>query len=141
MLNDDIGESRARQSGHSRTDQTWPNKILCSLGFFYNRLINRKNFHVIILKEAMNMNAAQHCVHNVFVFPSNRELQRSFLDRGYLSKDPNRCQISSKINNDHNQKLKDRIYQLAALSSYIGPALALALAYGFDAARSYSDTS
>lgn len=73
MLNDDIGESRARQSGHSRMDQTWPNKILCSLGFFYNRLINRKNFHVIILKEAMNMNAAQHCAHNVFVFPSNRE--------------------------------------------------------------------
>ena len=68
-------------------------------------------------------------------------IQRSFLDRGYLSKDPNRYQISSKINNDHNQKLKDRIYQLAALSSYIGPALALALAYGFDAARSYSDTS
>lgn len=28
---------------------------------------------MIILKEAMNMNAAQHCVHNVFAFPSNRE--------------------------------------------------------------------
>ena len=28
---------------------------------------------MIILKEAMNMNAAQHCVDNVFVFPSNRE--------------------------------------------------------------------
>lgn len=97
---------------------------------------------MIILKEAMNMNAAQHCVDNVFVFPSNREYPKIVSrSRIRLSKDPNRCQISSKINNDHNQKLKDRIYQLAALSSYIGPALALALAYGFDAARSYSDTS
>ena len=88
------------------------------------------------------MNAAQHCVHNVFAFPSNREYPKIVSrSRIRLSKVPNRCQISSKINNDHNQKLKDRIYQLAALSSYIGPALALALAYGFDAARSYSDTS
>jgi len=31
---------------------------------------------MIILKEAMNMNAAQHCVHNVFAFPSNREVSK-----------------------------------------------------------------
>lgn len=79
---------------------------------------------MIILKEAMNMNPAEHCVHNVFAFPliSIESIQRSFLDRGCLSKDPNRCQTLSKINNDHNQKLKERIHQLAALSSYIGPA-------------------
>ena len=47
--------------------------IMFTMIFFNNRLINRENFHVIILKEAMIMNAAQHCVHNVFVFPSNKE--------------------------------------------------------------------
>ena len=67
---------------------------------------------MIILKEAMNMNAAQYCINNVFAFPSKREYPKIVYE-GYLSKDPNRRQLSFKMNiNDHNQKVKEEFINL-----------------------------